>query len=87
MEWFSSAFFHVLSPHLVAFTKSKCCQKVPCSRQITVNLEMPSSCGWEDILVQSLLMSVFQADLCPGQRSLLMGTWLKLSSAGQFLHG
>lgn len=51
--------------------------------------EMPSHCGWEDVLVQSLLVSLFQVHtpvvVPPG--SLLVGTQLKLSSAGQFLRG
>lgn len=79
MEWFSSAFLRALSPHLGEFTKKgKCCQKVPRSGRLAVNLETPSRRGWVDVLVQSLLVSLFQVQTSvPSRGGLLMGTQLE----------
>ena len=52
------------------------------------NSETPSWRGLEPVLVPSLLPSFFQVQSCvPSTGRLLMGTQLKLGSAGQFLHG
>lgn len=53
-----------------------------------VNSETLSRRGWEAVLVQSLLMSLFQVQISvPSTGGLLMGTQLNLTSAGRFLHG